>query len=122
LHALLRQELATFGLPTNVLLGDPSIAVLNASGTTIASNNNWNQGAAGSVSQAATLAAAFPAVGAFALSPGGDAALVSALAPGSSPFALLPKPRPPAPARYQTGATNTINETGMVLVEIYEVP
>jgi hypothetical protein len=114
--------LATFGLPTNVLLGDPSISVLNASGAIIASNNNWNQAAAGGVSQAATLTAAFPAVGAFALSPGGDAALVSALAPGSFTLRAAAQTAPSGAGQNQTGATNTINETGMVLVEIYEVP
>jgi dienelactone hydrolase len=115
--------LATFGLPTEALLGDPSITVLNSTGATVATNNNWNQAAAGGVSQAGTLAAVFPAVGAFNLTPGSDAALVSALAPGS--FTLRAAAQ--ANATGGTGAaaggtTTTVNQTGMVLVEIYEVP
>lgn len=113
--------LAAFGLPTDVLLGDPSITVLNSSGTTVAANNNWNQATAG-LSQAATLTAVFPAVGAFALTPGGDAALVSALAPGSFTLRAAAQATPTGGGQNPGGTTTAANQTGMVLVEIYEVP
>jgi hypothetical protein len=111
--------LTTFGLPTEALLGDPSIAVLNSTGATVATNNNWNQAAAG-ISQAATLSAVFPAVGAFTLTSGGDAALISALAPGS--FTLRAAAQTAGAGANQGGTSTTLNQTGMVLVEIYEVP
>ncbi len=97
--------------------------MLNGTGATVATNNNWNQAAAGGVSQAGTLAAVFPAVGAFTLTPGNDAALVSALAPGSFTLRAAAQAAPAGGTGAATGGTTpTVNQTGMVLVEIYEVP
>ena len=109
--------LAVFGLSTSDLLGDPRITVLNGL-TTVATNNNWIQGGAGTT---AALVAAFPAVGAFPLTNGSsDAALVTALAPAAytlqtsaAPVVINPNLQQPAVAP---------NAIGKVLVEVYEVP
>jgi len=105
--------LTDFGLGADSVLGDPRISILNGT-QTVAINNNWAQGGA------ATLTATFPAVGAFPLRPGGDSALLMALAPGTytvpagaAPVVVAPNAPNPAP---------TPNPTGSVLVEIYEVP
>jgi hypothetical protein len=75
---------------------DPRFEVLRA-GSTVASNDNWD----------ASLAATFSAVGAFPLTNGSrDAALVTALTPGS----------------YTVQVSGVNNVTGEALVEIYEVP
>jgi hypothetical protein len=80
------------------VLADPRFEVFRA-GTTaaVANNDNWD----------ASLATTFNAVGAFALTAGSrDAALVTALAPGS----------------YTVQVSGVNNGTGEALVEIYEVP
>jgi hypothetical protein len=111
--------LTSVGLPASAVLGDPRVTVLSGS-TTVATNNNWSQG--GATGQAASLTAAFPAVGAFALTAGSaDAALISALAAGN--FTLQADSSPTAAnAGGQQTTTVTTNQTGLVLVEVYEVP
>ncbi len=88
--------LSVFGV-TNVL-ADPRLELF--SGTTrTQSNDNWGG--------AAELSTAFGAVGAFALQPTTrDAALIATLAPGS----------------YTAQISGVGDTTGVVLVEIYEVP
>ncbi len=108
--------LTTLGIPASSVLGDPRVTVLSGS-TTVAANNNWSQG--GATGQAASLTAAFPAVGAFPLTTGSnDAALISALAAGN--FTLQADATPAAGGQQTT--TVTTNQTGLVLVEVYEVP
>lgn len=114
------QGLSDFGLGADALLGDPRISILttlNGNVQTVATNNNWAQGGV------ATLNAAFPAVGAFPLRAASDAALLNALAPGSytlqagaQPLAVVP-PGTQLPANFVAP-----NQTGSVLVEVYEVP
>lgn len=110
------QGLRDFGLGADAVLGDPRITILEGT-QTVAANNNWAQAGA------ATLNAAFPAVGAFPLRTANDAALVESLAPGSytlqagaAPVATPPAGQEPPPT------TVTPNPTGAVLVEVYEVP
>lgn len=111
--------LSDFGIPASALLGDPRITVLNSNSPpqTVATNNNWAQG--GATGGAVTLAAVFPAVGAFALkATNSDAALVTALTPGA--FTLQAGAAPVAPNA--PAGTPVANPTGTVLVEVYEVP
>ena len=104
--------LGAFGLPADAIITDPRISVLNSTGATIDTNNNWAQAGA------ATLNAVFPAVGAFGLTANSaDAALVTALTAGNF---TLQAGAAPVPAN-AAGAT-TPNATGTVLVEVYEVP
>ena len=79
-------------------LADPRVDVFRAgTAAAVASNDNWDP----------ALAPRFQSVGAFALTPGSrDAALVTALAPGS----------------YTVQVSGTANTTGEALVEIYELP
>ncbi len=118
------QGLADFGIPSAALLGDARISILttaaNGNSQTVGTNNNWAQAAAGTGGGAATLTAAFPAVGAFPLRAASDAAIIDALAPGSytlqagaAPVANGPGGQPPV---------TVPNQTGSVLVEVYEVP
>ncbi|HUR60470.1 MAG TPA: hypothetical protein VM029_22295 [Opitutaceae bacterium] len=110
--------LTDLGIPTSAVLGDPRITILNNAGGTVATNNNWSQNAANG-GQGQTLTAVFPAVGAFALrATNSDAAVVTALAPGNF---TLQAGAAPVPANLPV---NTIapNQTGLVLVEVYEVP
>jgi hypothetical protein len=89
-------KLAELGV-TGVLL-DPRFEVFLADrAAAVASNDNWDAG----------LASTFTAVGAFPLTTGSrDAALVTALAPGS----------------YTVQVSGVAGGTGEALVEIYEVP
>lgn len=113
------QGLSDLGLAPANLLGDARISILttvqngNQSVTqTVATNNNWAQGGA------AQLSAVFPAVGAFPLRAASDAAILEALAPGTY---TLQADAAPFLAGGQ-GLLNTPNQTGSVLVEVYEVP
>jgi len=99
-------SLAGLGLPAASLLPDPRLTVFNGN-QPIANNNNWAQAGA------ATLNAVTPLTGAFPLADASDAALVSALAPGS--YTLQAGAAPAA-------GTTTATGTGIVLVEVYEVP
>lgn len=112
--------LEPYGVPLTSSLGDPRLTVLNGSNATVASNNNWSQG--GATGQAAALTAAFPATGAFSLKTGTtDAALVAAFAAGSYTLQADAAPVPTA-GNGQAAAAVAANQTGLVLVEVYEVP
>ncbi|MBI5766332.1 MAG: hypothetical protein HZA93_00945 [Verrucomicrobia bacterium] len=112
--------LTAFGLGSAELLGDPRLTVLNGN-TTVTTNNNWSQAVGAAGSQAAALTAAFPAVGAFALTASSaDSALVSALAPAAYTIRADAAPFVTNPNNQQ--AVIQPNPTGRVLVEIYEVP
>lgn len=79
-------------------VSDPQL-VLNSGPTAIAANDNWGGGA--------TLGAAFASVGAFALPANSrDAAVVAGLNPGN----------------YTVQVTGVGGATGLILVEIYELP
>jgi len=111
--------LADFQLPPDALLGDPRLVVVSSDNQTIASNNNWAQ--AGDLASAQTLNAVFPAVGAFPLkATNSDAALVFAFAPGGYNLQTSAAPVP----TQGPGGTTVIapQQTGLVLVEVYEVP
>lgn len=103
--------LSELGLDAAAVLGDPRIAVLGSNGGIMRSNQNWSAGSG------PALAAAFPLIGAFPLkSNSADAALVTALAPGS--YTLQVEAAGPAPGQ----PASTSIPTGTVLVELYEVP
>lgn len=111
--------LEPYGVPLTSTLGDPRLTVLNASKATVVSNNNWSQG--GVLGQGAVLTAAFPATGAFSLKSGTtDAALVAAFAAGS--YTLQADAAPVVAAGTGQAAAVAPNQTGLVLVEVYEVP
>jgi hypothetical protein len=79
-------------------VSDPQLT-LNSGQTTVASNDNWGGGS--------TLASAFSSVGAFVLPAASrDAAVVARLDPGS----------------YTVQVSGVGGATGMILVEIYELP
>lgn len=101
------QGLLQFGLSADLILSDPRLTLYSGN-QVVATNNSWSQG------NAATLSAAFPAIGAFPLTSANDAALLNPLAPGS--YTLQASATPLA-----GGAANT-NLTGSVLVEVYELP
>ena len=108
--------LSDFGIPANAVVTDPLISVLNATGGSVDSNNNWTQGGA------ATLTAVFPVVGAFPLKTANpsDAALVTAITAGNYTLQAGAAPiNPNAPVNPNAAA---VNATGTVLVEVYEVP
>lgn len=103
-------SLSAVGVPAHTVLADPRVTLFNGN-QPLATNNNWAQAGA------ATLTAAFPVVGAFPLPNANDAALVHALPPGSYTLEVgaapgLPALTPPA----------IDPDTGTVLVEIYELP
>lgn len=113
------QGLSDLGLAPANLLGDARISILttvqagNQSVTqTVATNNNWTQGGA------AMLSAVFPAIGAFPLRAASDAAILDALAPGTYTLQAAAAPL----AAGAQGFANSPNQTGSVLVEVYEVP
>jgi hypothetical protein len=119
------QGLSDFGLPAANLLGDARISILTTvqqggQGVTqtVAANNNWAQAAAAGGGGAAQLGVAFPAVGAFPLRAASDAAILDALAPGAY---TLQAGAAPLPTGANAPATPP-NQTGSVLVEVYEVP
>ena len=87
---------SVFGVPGAVV--DPQLT-LYSDQTPIATNDNWGGGAA--------LTSAFSSVGAFALSAASrDAAVVASLTPGS----------------YTVQVSGVNGATGLILVEIYELP
>ena len=95
--------LESFGVTS--LLQDPKLTVKDATGATVAYNDNWS---AGSVSEVtAANAAAGAAAGAFPLANGSrDAALVLTVVPGN--YTMLAESVGPG--------------TGIVLIEVYELP
>jgi hypothetical protein len=87
-------KLGTYGVVG--FLADPYLQLYNASGTQIASNDNWDS----------SLASTFTQVGAFSLDAGSnDAALLVTLPPGV----------------YSVKLTGVNNGTGEGLVEVYEI-
>lgn len=99
-------SLASVGLPAANLLPDPRLTVFSGN-QAVANNNNWAQAGV------ATLNAVSALTGAFPLADASDAALVSALAPGS--YTLQAGTAPAA-------GTTVASGMGTVLVEVYEVP
>lgn len=95
--------LTDLAFPSSAILSDPRFVVYNGN-QVVSTNNNWAQ------ANAASLSAVFPLVGAFPLRAAGDAALIDSLPPGA--YTL------------QAGATPSVggNDTGFLLVEVYEVP
>lgn len=91
--------LAGFGV--GGMIGDPKLTLTSASGTVVATNDNWSDGA-----NAADIASAAAQTGAFALAAGSkDAALLVTLAPGN----------------YTAIVSGANGATGAALVEVYEV-
>ena len=87
---------SSFGVTGAV--NDPQLT-LNSGQTVVASNDNWGGGA--------TLSAAFSSVGAFALPAASrDAAVIASLNPGN----------------YTVQVSGVAGATGIILVEIYELP
>lgn len=87
---------SAFGVTGTV--GDPRLTI-NSGQTVVASNDNWGG--------AATLSSAFSSVGAFAMPAASrDAAVVASLNPGS----------------YTVQVSDVSGATGLILVEIYELP
>jgi hypothetical protein len=83
-------------------LADPTLALVGPDGTTLATNDDWS-----AATDAPTIAAAAASSGAFALPAGSkDAAMLVSLPPGN----------------YTALATDATHASGVVLVEIYEVP
>ncbi|MEO5959483.1 MAG: CHRD domain-containing protein, partial [Opitutaceae bacterium] len=82
-------------------LADPSIAVIDANGVTVASNDDWSTG------NAAALSAAFANAGAFAFLAGSkDAALIVDLLPNNN---------------YSIQVNGVGNSTGLAIVEVYDI-
>ncbi|MBI5382492.1 MAG: hypothetical protein HZA31_11380 [Opitutae bacterium] len=100
---LLRAVGPTLGtLGVTGALATPQLDLRTADGAPLGSNADWNQ-----AQNAAQIAATAEQVGAFALTPSvTDAALLQALAPGA----------------YTVQVTGGSATTGVVLIEIYEVP
>jgi hypothetical protein len=95
--------LRNFGLGPNAVLPDPQLKLLNAAGATLATNDNWASG-----DNAAYIASASTAAGAFPLANGSaDSAIIIMLAPGSYTA--------------QLSGAGTTNNTGIGLVEVYDV-
>jgi hypothetical protein len=93
--------LAAFGLTGAGLLADPQLELFDAAGVSLRTNDDWASG-----DDAALIAAAGTAGGAFPLANGSkDAAILAMLAPGAYTVQL-------------TGAGQT---TGLGLVEVYDV-
>ncbi|MCX6953881.1 MAG: hypothetical protein NTV51_17160, partial [Verrucomicrobia bacterium] len=97
--------LGAFGVPGT--LADPELKLINQPGAVIATNDNWGTPASATAADAAQIAAAATAVGAFAFAPGSkDAALLLNLAPGP----------------YTVQLSGVGGAAGVALVEVYEVP
>jgi hypothetical protein len=95
--------LRNFGLGANAVLADPQLKLLDSSGATLATNDNWASG-----DNAAYIASASTAAGAFPLANGSaDSAIIIMLAPGSYTA--------------QLSGVGTTNNTGIGLVEVYDV-
>jgi uncharacterized protein (DUF1800 family) len=100
---LVRAAGPTLGSIANLpgTLSDPSIAVIDANGVTVASNDDWGTG------NAAALSTAFANAGAFAFLAGSkDAALIVDLAPNSN---------------YSIQVNGVGNTTGLAIVEVYDI-
>ncbi len=102
-------SLTPFGVPS--VLSDPLLTVYDATGTVIATNDNWGTPQPISSGQfsatAADLTAASGASGAFPLGAGSkDAAVIITLNPGA----------------YSAVVTGAAGNSGAALVEVYEIP
>jgi hypothetical protein len=96
-------SLTPLGVPG--ALADPTFSVVDSSGATIASNDNWGTPVGGAPDGAA-LAEAFNAAGAFAFATGSlDSALITSVGPGS----------------YTVLAGGNNGSTGVALVEVYDI-
>jgi hypothetical protein len=92
--------LAVFGV--GGVLADPVLVVRTGAGVEVAANDNWS-----TANNAPELAATAARVGAFALAPGSqDAVVVATLLPGA----------------YTANVSGKSNSTGVALVEVYELP
>ena len=95
--------LTAFGVPG--ALADPTFSMVNATGATVASNDNWGT-PIGNAPGAAALLGAFTAAGAFPFASGSlDSATVASLGPGS----------------YTVLASGNSGSTGVALVEVYDI-
>jgi uncharacterized protein (DUF1800 family) len=95
--------LAPLGVPG--ALADPTFTVVNSSGATIASNDNWGT-PVGDAPEATALGEAFTAAGAFPFTEGSlDAATIASVGPGA----------------YTVLASGNGNSTGVALVEVYDI-
>lgn len=95
-------SLTQFGLAANDVVADPTIALVSAgTGATVATNDDWQQ-----ATNAAAIAAAATTAGAFALPPGSrDAAILATLGPGG----------------YTALVSGKGNDTGLAIVEVYDL-
>lgn len=81
-------------------LADPSLSIVNASGQTVAQNNDWETGG-----DSGALGASFTRLGAFRLRSGSlDSAVLATLPPGN----------------YSAVVSGVNNATGIALVEVYD--
>ena len=88
------------------VLADPVLNVLDATGASIASNDNWGTPTTPSAANAATLTAAFGEAGAFPLAAGSDdAAILAEFLPGN----------------YTVVVNGNGNGSGTALVEVYDL-
>jgi uncharacterized protein (DUF1800 family) len=87
------------------VLADPAISVVDSSGNTLASNDNWGT-PVGNAPNAAALGAAFTQAGAFPFAAGSDdSALIATFAPGN----------------YTVVSSGNNGSVGLALVEVYDV-
>ena len=101
--------LTAYGVPN--ALADPLLTVYNAAGVALAQNDQWETSAPLTTAQTGAsptdLSAAFASTSAFALAHGSkDAALIVVLAPGA----------------YTAVVSGVGGQTGVALVEVYEIP
>jgi uncharacterized protein (DUF1800 family) len=86
-------------------LADPAFSVVDSSGNTVASNDNWGT-PIGGAPDAASLSEAFAAAGAFPFAAGSlDAAVITSVGPGA----------------YTVLVSGNGGSTGVALVEVYDV-
>lgn len=100
--------LTDLGFAARDVISDPRLTILSGN-QLVAQNNNWAQ------ANAPLLNAVFPAIGAFPLRAAADSALIDAFAPGA--YTLQAGAAPAGP-----NATGSPNQTGAILIELYEVP
>ena len=96
--------LATLGVPDTLL--DPTMSVVDAAGSTVASNDNWGTPVGATAHDEAALSAAFTKSGAFQFGSGSlDSALMGTFAPGN----------------YTVLVSGNQNSTGVAIVEVYDL-
>jgi uncharacterized protein (DUF1800 family) len=96
--------LEALGIPGALL--DPAISVVDNTGNTIASNDNWGTPVGNDAKTAAALETAFTSAGAFAFGVDSlDSALIGTFPPGN----------------YTVLVTGNNNSTGIALVEVYDI-